>query len=225
MEGPERYFAPYVEDKEKCLEIFVVEHKELPPVYVYFLDNIDTVDEGFINKNIDLLPKERREKCLRYKNVKDRIACIAAFLLLKEGLKAHFEVDEPFSFTYSKHGKPYLRDVEDVHFNISHTRNSVVVVLAGFEAGVDIEGKRNFNQNLVERVCGEGELKRISTAEDRKTAFIELWSMKESYAKAYGISVTELLKKDIPQENFFTLTKGEYFISIYYGRYYEKAGK
>ena len=47
-------------------------------------------------------------------------------------------VDMP-EFSYGEHGKPFLKNYPDWHFNISHCKNAVCCVLSRENVGIDIE--------------------------------------------------------------------------------------
>ncbi len=94
-------------------------------------------------------------------------------------------------FGYGTAGKPFLLDHPDVHFNLSHAADVLIVGVArGRELGVDVE--RVFSESVMEEVSGTV----LSTPErvafggleagDRREWFVRLWTRKEAYIKADG---------------------------------------
>ena len=61
-------------------------------------------------------------------------------ILAKVVIKKTFGIDlTKQNFTYTEHGKPYLSDYSDVHFNISHSGEYVVCSVSDKPVGVDIQ--------------------------------------------------------------------------------------
>lgn len=60
-------------------------------------------------------------------------------ILAKTAIKKTFGIDiAKQNFTYTGHGKPYLLNYPDVHFNISHSGEYVACAVADSPVGVDI---------------------------------------------------------------------------------------
>ncbi|MCL1830136.1 MAG: 4'-phosphopantetheinyl transferase superfamily protein [Oscillospiraceae bacterium] len=191
---------------------------EPPLAFIYLCSGIDEIEQGYIDRNLTRLPAVRREKCLRYMFLKDRAACLLSYLMLQDALANHYASINTIDFDINEHGKPYLSDNKDVFFSISHTKNIVAVAVADFEIGLDIEATRDAGTSLIEMVASPSEQETIKTASDKQTAFMRLWTMKESYAKAHGISVASILKKDIPNDGFLFLDSRSYHMAVYLGR-------
>lgn len=186
-------------------------------IYVYLLDNFNGFDETFITRNLDRLPAFRREQCLQYRYPGDRIRCIASFLLLEKGLREQYGITQQVSFVYHSCGKPYLRECPERYFNISHCKNAVVCALSELEIGADIQEPRPYDHRLTKRVCNDKELQQLAASDDPARLFCEMWTKRESYAKARGISVTDVLQKELPEYGFWSLEKTEYYLSLYHG--------
>lgn len=99
-------------------------------------------------------------------------------------------------FKCNSFGKPYLLDNE-FYFNMSHTKNHVVIVLGHTEIGVDIEFKRPIRdcEGIAENIFTKQELE-LLTNKDRKEfyeVFYDLWTRKEAFVKAtgYGLSIAQ----------------------------------
>lgn len=93
-------------------------------------------------------------------------------------------------FGFNENGKPYLRDHADMHFNLSHSGNYLLVALAGFPVGIDLEFKEK-NDLLSETasvVFSEEEFLHLNS--DNAGGFMEkfynFWTRKEAYIKAIG---------------------------------------
>ena len=84
-------------------------------------------------------------------------------------------------------GKPVYKDREDIYFNISHSGNVVVVVVSNVAVGVDIDGNRNFRDNMIDRFYSSNEATWVKENELYKNdRFFRIWTMKEAFSKLTG---------------------------------------
>ena len=220
----DKYISPHFHNSKVTPSFFRVYCKNkinFPVALVYVYAGIDNINEDYVTEYIDLLPPDRKNKCLRYRNLSDKVACILSFMVLSEILKEKYDIDKVGDFRYNENGKPYLKEREDIFFSISHTKDTVAVAIAGFEIGIDVETIREISTNLIVKVASEKEREVILSSSDMKRAFFKLWTMKESYAKAYGIGVPFLLQKDITRSNYVFLSEDTFFLSAYIGRILE----
>ena len=183
--------------------------------YIYLFDDIDSLSVDFVSENRNRLPVFRQQQCARYRQEFDKNACVLAYLLLDKGLREQFNIAPPFEFIYNEHGKPYLRDFPHIFFNISHCKYGVVCTLADFEVGIDIQEVRPFDVDIARRVCSENELQQLSETDNPSRLFCKMWTKKESYAKAKGISAAGVLKRDLPDKDFFIQEYENYYISLF----------
>jgi len=165
---------------------------------VYLFDDFSGLGEGFVRENFIDLPFFRQERCDRYRRDSDKRACIISYRLLEKGLREQYGLEASGEFIYSKYGKPYLKDHPDVFFNMSHCKSGVTCAVADIEVGVDIQDIRPFSIDIAKRVCSESELRELCVSGDPARLFCKIWTEKESYAKAEGISVYSVLKRDLP---------------------------
>jgi 4'-phosphopantetheinyl transferase len=111
--------------------------------------------------------------------------------MLREALAGYSAVDPAtLKFASGPYGKPALID-EALHFNISHTADSLLMAIANFpDIGIDIEAvklRRNF-ASLAQRCFSEREYQGWCElpAELQAEAFYRLWTKKEAFVKAVG---------------------------------------
>lgn len=163
---------------------------------IYVNDEPEILTDSDYNRFLSLIPAERRRKALSYCNLRDRKKTIAAFLLLRKGLKIEYGFQEVPEIAYQQYGKPYFKDFPEIHFNISHCENAVACVISSSEVGLDIEDIKPFDTEVAKFVCDEQELNQILKAPDISLSFTILWTKKESYLKMKGIGLsnTESLK-------------------------------
>ena len=112
-------------------------------------EHIDRID---ISSSLELLPPERREKALAYRDELQQRQCIGAWLLLRKACSEVFGLNEVPPVAVGQHGKPYFPAMPRLHFNVSHCRVAVACAADHVPVGIDIECPRNFSDNLLSYV-------------------------------------------------------------------------
>lgn len=148
----------------------------------------------------------RYERAMQFRFREDRLRCIGAGALLYETLGV-----EDRDLRTGEYGKP-LADSCELHFNLSHSGEYIVLATAKAPVGVDIErlnrtGGKDLD-GLIRCVAAPEERDWIyQGADDRKQAerFLQLWTMKESVVKALG----EGLHRALSSFDALPLLRGE----------------
>jgi 4'-phosphopantetheinyl transferase len=167
---------------------------------LYINDHIDEID---LEQVAAELSDQRREQMMRYRQELGRRLCAAAYLLLREGLRREYGIEEPPVFEYGEHGKPSIVGHPEIHFNMSHCRAAAVCVLADHPVGVDVEEIKHHDDTLMRYVLNDAELERVKNAEAPDVVFTELWTQKESLAKMRGTGITDDLKTLLNEPHTF----------------------
>lgn len=128
-----------------------------------------------------LASPQRQLRADRYRKREDRLRCLIADGLLRYAVGT-------CAVAASPQGKPYLPEHPEVHFNLSHSGNWVVLAIGDREVGVDVER----TDRAVDRAALS---KRHFTPEEqaRPEDFFAIWTAKESYLKHLGVGLTEAL--------------------------------
>ena len=129
---------------------------------------------------------------------------------------------QPFAYRYGEEGKPYFRDLP-FYFNLSHSGEYVLCVIASEEIGADIQqyrsgnygidsvrGERDYHGQddfqrksdymgrLAGRFFSERECAALEQAGgERERLFYRLWARKEAYGKLTGKGVAGVLDVDM----------------------------
>ena len=86
----------------------------------------------------------------------------------------------------TQRGKPYFV-ASSWHFSISHTKNHVFCALSKANIGIDAEeADRNIRLELSETILSPSEYTQYQAAEDKRTALLTFWVLKEALAKLTG---------------------------------------
>lgn len=129
-----------------------------------------------------------------------------------------------------KHGKPYLKDFPNIHYNISHTDGLVACGIGDRQLGIDVERIRPFRNTILRRVFSDAERRHMDEIPEpeRSQYFFRIWTLKESYLKASGLGITVPLTTisfewnreasyacSVPDASFYqTMLEGDYVLSI-----------
>lgn len=136
------------------------------------------------------LSLERREKILKYKNTDDKKQSMLAELLIRKAASNACNIPyDKVSIRYNPYGKPYIANVRHFKFNISHSEEYVVLATSKYKIGIDIEKIKKADLAIAKRFFTPSECAYIheyKTPEEKKNAFYQLWTLKESYIKAVG---------------------------------------
>ena len=122
--------------------------------------------------------------------------------LLKDVLKNELNITN-YELTFNKYNKPYLKN-RNIYFNISHDKNTTVLVTSDKEIGVDIE-YYTYKESVMKRYYNEFEQQEIINSNNKEYEFTRIWVMKEAFVKMKGQGIlyglqnvdTTRLKKQI----------------------------
>lgn len=112
-------------------------------------------------------------------------------------LLSHYTGIEPIEIrTFrGKFGKPYLPD-RSIEFNLSDTKDAVLIAFAKHEIGVDLETMNRTVDHLqvAEHYFTRSEIEWIKGSDESKRRFLELWTRKEAVLKASGVGIMDDLR-------------------------------
>ncbi len=130
---------------------------------------------------------EKRSRMERMRRREDVLTAVTAHRLLCFALKSTYGVEpSPDDWAVGEFGKPYLKNVKHIHFNISHSGNMAMCVLHNGKVGVDIELIRPIKPGLEKRIMSERERQVFLQCADKTKLFYQIWTLKESYLKYTG---------------------------------------
>ncbi len=90
-------------------------------------------------------------------------------------------------------GKPYFADSQ-LHFSLSHTKNHAFCCVATQNLGIDAEETdRKVDLRLADKILSPTEKVRFAQVQDKSTALLRFWVLKESYAKLTGKGLGDYL--------------------------------
>jgi len=181
---------------------------------VQVFDRMEECSEAEVQRLLPLVSEQRREQALRYKHIFGQYCCLKSWLMLMEliGIPEYRNTD----WRYNEHGKPYWEN--GPFFSISHCKQGIAVAIDDRPIGIDIEGIRHADEDLIARTMSEEER---AGMDERK--FTHLWTQKEAVVKAQGVGIQSfeqlqhIMSKSRDLE-ISTFEKDKYIYSIAYGK-------
>ena len=107
--------------------------------------------------------------------------------LLKDVLKNELNITN-YELTFNKYNKPYLKN-RNIYFNISHDKNTTVLVTSDKEIGVDIE-YYTYKESVMKKYYNEFEQQEIINSNNKEYEFTRIWVMKEAFVKIKGQGIS-----------------------------------
>ena len=157
--------------------------------HIYLLDTKWLEDEELFAAWYQKMPPERRQKTDRFRFAKDQRLSLGAGILLYHALSQAGIGENMLS--YGENGKPFLAGRSDLCFNLSHSGQVAACAVSERPVGIDIEGKRHFDESLIRYVFLEPEIVWIENHfEDADAGYTALWTMKESLMKNWGTGIS-----------------------------------
>ncbi len=169
-------------------------------IHCYFLD-VEALEADF-ESWLSLLPSDRKEKCMRYMFMKDRLLSLGGGLLIEA-----YAGRGPYLF--NKYGKPYKEGRP--RFSLSHSGTRVLLAVSENEVGADIERIGDRDRKLVEYAFDEIERACIKSEAD----FFFAWCEKEALGKLLGFGIKDPKKTPVRPvaEGTVSFEGGQYHIA------------
>lgn len=182
--------------------------------YVYILTLKQEIESALFSSLLSVVRKEKAGRILAQKQKLHADTMLAGELLAMYAIREMFGI--PMSeqrIQDGRHGKPFLLKHDNIHFNISHSKNVVAVAVCDRPVGIDIEHIVPWREPLARRICTPDEWEQLQRADDREAALTKLWTQKEAAVKMIGVGLAGL--KNCPTENScaFTERRGDYYVS------------
>ena len=105
---------------------------------------------------------------------------LSAYALLEDAYRETCGCRLP-TIKKTPNGKPFFPEMPDIHFSLSHSRSHVMCAISDAPVGVDIETNRRISERAKHFFFTPGELSFFGP--------IDLWVLKESYIKLFGLSL------------------------------------
>ena len=182
-----------------------IEHNEL----VILTFEVNPLKEEWTDY-LENLPTNEIAKSEEYHYSQDKLRFTKCRSILRSTLSKWLEKDpKTINMTSGMNGKPYLNEIPQIKFNISHTDGFAGIALCkDFEVGLDVENTTRATDidAVSKKVFTNNEREKIPSKKtiDKKVMFFRLWTAKEAFLKNTGHGLTLDPKKiefKIPKVN------------------------
>lgn len=180
-------------------------------------DDMERCTPEEVQRLLSHVSEQRCEEAMKFKHIFGQFTCLKSYAMLLEMLLKHGLITEATlpDFVRNTHGKPDLKDVPGVYFNLSHTKQAIAVAIGDHPVGVDVEGFKQPTQSLLQYTMNEDEIRRVQQSAYPDQTFTTLWTQKEALFKYYGTGITSSIKElltsipiNVSMESRLNLEKG-----------------
>lgn len=147
------------------------------------------LDLAIFNSLTSYISNERNEKIKYYKYKIDADRALIAEILCRVAIIENLNIkNSDIYFDIHEYGKPYLKFHKDFHFNLSHSGDWVVCAIDDKHIGIDIEKVEILDLDISRNFFASDEYQDLlsQNPNNQLSYFYDLWTIKESYIKAYG---------------------------------------
>lgn len=158
-------------------------------INIYTADVSPLEDDVLFEKAYRLVSERRREKTDRMAQRKDKMLSLGAECLLICACRSFGVNYTNEEIVLNKYSKPTFAN-SPLFFNLSHSENRVMCVMADTEVGCDTEKTGKADIKIAKRFFSGEEYRMIeecATEEEKKDLFYRLWVLKESFMKCTGL--------------------------------------
>lgn len=187
---------------------------------LYYLEISDIFNVNKFNQLLPLVSEAKQEKIKQvYFEIDKKLSLYSEIIVRTAICEMLYINNYEIVFEKNRYGKPFLKNKQDYYFNLSHTRNAIVVAISENSIGVDIEKIRKINPKIIKRSFTKSEIAYIMKSEiDIDKRFYEIWTKKEAYIKYIGkglsMSLNTINVLDDISQQMQTFEKDGYIISV-----------
>ena len=157
--------------------------------------------EDYYNK----LPLWRVSKIDKMQNISAKTLSLAAGVCFYNGL-CDLNIDpSKADIDFNIDGKPYIKNINNIFFNISHSKDVAICSFASSKVGCDIEklDKSRIKIDIVDKIASKEEeeyFNKVSSS-NKEEEIYKLWTYKESFIKYKGSGLKDIKNISIYDKN------------------------
>lgn len=160
-----------------------------------FLENIHRFDDNNIfNKTYNELSDYRKNKIDKLKPLNGKLLSLCAGNLLKDFLYEFDLFEKNAHYIENEYGKEHIIELEDIHFNISHSNEYALLAVSLNEIGCDIEKVKDIDVSIANKYFTKEEndfinnfvKENVEVKNAFSESFFRIWTLKESFIKCLG---------------------------------------
>jgi 4'-phosphopantetheinyl transferase len=166
--------------KSKMLKIFALKH-------------CTRLDSLLFRKILSFLDEHEQEKILKFRWWQDAERSLLGNLIIRATICDMFQVkNSEFEVVRNEMGKPYINNMPQASFNISHSGHWIVGAFDSFPVGIDIEQIKASHFDMGKSIIAPNDYAEMLKIEapNQLNYFFKCWTRGESYQKMLGSGVT-----------------------------------
>lgn len=188
---------------------------------LFFLKLDEPGDQSVFNGLLAMLTPEQQEELKKLRFSSDRNLKICSEVLVRCLICKTLRIkNKDIKIEKNCFGKPCLVNRSKFHYNVSHTKNAIVVATSTLPVGVDIEKMKEIDCLSYKSIFTYEEFSfLIADSNLQNKRFFELWTKKEAYIKWLGTGLSTALnsfdvRKPSPLCNILAFQKDDYMIAV-----------
>ncbi|MGX0401975.1 4'-phosphopantetheinyl transferase family protein [Staphylococcus pasteuri] len=174
-----------------------------------------------IDENFNLLINNviEKDRIIKIKNRNSKYNSLISKLLLQYCFYNYYNYNiDHLSLKRTKYNKPFIEEC-DLYFNLSHSRDNIVLVFSEKPIGIDIESIDFFNYDIIKKFFSSKEKEYIysfSNNKKKKLEYFKIWTQKESFVKCLGMGFFHSILNTNMVFNYMPIYKKSYKGTDYY---------
>ncbi|MDV2685200.1 4'-phosphopantetheinyl transferase superfamily protein [Alkalihalophilus lindianensis] len=137
------------------------------------------------------ISKKKFDRVIRMGNINRANGMLMGELMIRKLISDTFNIKtSEIEINTDDFGKPYLKNILDLKFNISYSTGWVVCVIDNEEIGIDIEYIYPLEPHYLSNMLSDIERRYIEEKPNSIDRLFKIWTLKECYLKALGIGLS-----------------------------------
>ena len=167
-------------------------------LHVWLSESLNQVDDSRLDDFAGTLTDAERGRAERHAASGQYARSVLTRFMARDVLSRYADTRAADGrFIAGEHGKPEIAPgLAGPQFNVSHTRDRVVMVVCAVSCGIDIEAvdRDSRFREVAERYFSVREAAALRALDDvaARRRFIETWTLKEAFVKALGLSLIHI---------------------------------
>ncbi|MEC0202476.1 4'-phosphopantetheinyl transferase superfamily protein [Paenibacillus lautus] len=165
-------------------------HADQPShIEVYAIQNSDQIRDETFRALFHTLSPDRQDYVSKFRRASDYQRSVLGDAMVHRILRDKLGLDpKNIEIIRNAYGKPFLKDHDNLHFNVSHSGHWIVCAVSHEPVGIDVEKIEAIDMDIAKRYFHKTEFNALLHCDPsvRLSRFFDLWTLKESYIKAVG---------------------------------------
>lgn len=165
-------------------------HDDQPSaIEVYAIKNSDHIRNETYRALFHTLSPDRQDYVSKFRRASDYQRSVLGDAMVYRILRDKLGLDPMnIEIVRNAYGKPFLKDHDNLHFNVSHSGHWIVCAVSHEPVGIDVEKIEAIDMDIAKRYFHKTEFNSLLSCDPsvRLSRFFDLWTLKESYIKAVG---------------------------------------